>query len=140
MIASQLSAMAPGFTDLPTAGAFALVVTLLGTWLAHRLAVAGDKKKPIALSMEEKNVLIAAAKTGRILLMRVDIHGEWVRAGESDFIQTEDPAFAARHLEAFRLLINRGLVISESGAFRLSGTGFEVARRLLEAQPTENSC
>jgi len=132
--------MALGFTDLPTAGAFAMVVMLLGALLAHRLAIARDKKKPIPLSIEEMNVLIAAAKTGRILLMRVDIHREWVRAGESDFIQTEDPAFAARHLEAFRLLINRGLVISESGAFKLSGTGFEVARRLLEAQPTKNSC
>ena len=122
--------MAFEITDIPTTAVFAVLLILLSVLLGHRLTIARDKKKTIPLSSEEKDVLIAAAKTGRILLMRIDIHGEWVRAGETDFIQTADPAFAAKYLEAFYRLINRGLVMAEDGAFRLSGTGFAVARGL----------
>src|ERR1022692_664872 len=122
--------MALKITDIPKTAVFELLIAFVILWLGHRLAVGREKKKRVLLSSEEKDILIAASKTGRILLMRVDLHGEWVRAGETDFIQTEEPAFAATYLEAFRRLMSRGLVIIEGGAFRLSGTGFAVGRGL----------
>jgi hypothetical protein len=118
------------FTSVPTTAGFAILLVLGGAWLNHRLAIVRGKKKEVPLSSEEKEVLIAAAKTGKMLLMRVDIHGEWLRAGGTDFFQREEPAFAAKYLEAFRRLSHRGFVVTESGAFRLSGTGFAVARGL----------
>lgn len=75
-------------------------------------------------------MLIAAAESGLILIMTVDLHGRWVRSGKKDFIDTGDPSVAARYVEALYVLVSRGLVLEEIDAFRLSGTGFDVARRL----------
>ena len=100
-------------------------------------ALAGGSKvieqyKKTKLSEAEKELLIAAAKKGEFQLLSVDqIPGIWVRANGKDFLDTGDPAFAAKYLEAFRNLCERGYIVHEGGhLFMLSGTGFEKAREL----------
>ena len=45
--------------------------------------------------------------------------------------QDDDPATAAHYLEAFRKLCHRGYVVPCDGdLFQLSGTGFDIARKL----------
>ncbi len=84
------------------------------------------------LSDAEKELLIAAAQKGTFLILDVnEIPGPWVRVGTKDFLDTGDPAFAARYLEAFRNLCERGYIVHEGGhQFMLTGTGFEKARKL----------
>ncbi len=94
--------------------------------------IEGYKKK--RLSEAERELLIAAAQQGTFHLLSVDqIPGTWVRAGGKDFLDTEtsDPAFAAKYLEAFRNLCERGYIVHEGGhLFMLTGSGFEKAREL----------
>ena len=102
-------------------------------------ALAGGSKvieqyKKTKLSEAEKELLIAAAKKGEFQLLSVDqIPGTWVRAGGKDFLNTKtsDPAFAAKYLEAFRNLCERGYIVHEGGhLFMLTGSGFKKAREL----------
>ncbi|GAH73820.1 unnamed protein product, partial [marine sediment metagenome] len=69
------------------------------------------------------------------------IPGTWVRAGGKDFLDTEtsDPAFAAKYLEAFEKLKERGCIVHESGyLFMLTGSGFEKARELAAKRRNES--
>jgi hypothetical protein len=93
--------------------------------------IASYKKKK--LSAPERELLTAAAQQGTFYILSVnEIPGSWVRVGGNDFVDTAgDPAFAARYLEAFRNLCERGYIHHESGVlFKLTGTGFEKAREL----------
>lgn len=89
------------------------------------------KKK---LSDAERELLIAAAQKGIFLILDVnEIPGSWVRAGGKDFNDTEasGPAYAARYLEAFRNLCERGYIVHDSEClFMLNDTGFKKAREL----------
>ncbi len=87
------------------------------------------KKK---LSKEEKELLIAAVQTGEFLLLSVEqLPGTWVRTGSKDFLNHNDPAYAATYLEAFRSLCERGYIIYEGGKlFMLTGSGFKKSRQL----------
>jgi uncharacterized protein (AIM24 family) len=117
-------------TDIPAAAAYSLLLVLVGAWVNHRLSLARENKKPVPISREESDILIAAAQSGRIIVMSTDAYGEWIRADETDFVKFEDPAVAAKHMEAFYALVGRGLVLPEGGAYKLSGTGFNAGRRL----------
>jgi len=94
--------------------------------------IEGYKKK--RLSEAERELLIAAAQQGTFRILCVDqIPGSWVRAGGKDFLNTKtsDPAFAAKYLEAFRNLCERGYIVHEGGhLFMLTGSGFKKAREL----------
>jgi len=94
--------------------------------------IEGYKKKQ--LSKAERELIIAAAQKGTFHLLSVDqIPGTWVRAGEENFRdpKTADPAFAAKYLEAFRNLCERGYIVHEGGhILMLTGTGLEKAREV----------
>ena len=110
----------------------ASLVMLCQTALAGGSKVIESYKK--RLSEAERELLIAAAQQGTFHLLSIDqIPGTWVRAGGKDFLDTEtsDPAFAAKYLEAFRNLCERGYIVHEGGhLFMLTGSGFEKAREL----------
>ena len=85
------------------------------------------------LSKEEKDLLLAAAKRGDFCLLSVEeIPGSWIRANGRNFLNENDPAFAAEYLEAFQSLCERGYITHESGEFMLTGSGFERARKLTD--------
>ena len=88
------------------------------------------KKK--TLSDAEKDLLIAAVPDGEFYKIPVnEIPGSWIRAGGKDFLDTHDPAYAARYLEAFGNLCKRGFVVHESGVlFVLTSAGFKKAKEL----------
>jgi hypothetical protein len=111
----------------------ASLVTLCQTVLAGGSKfIEGYKRK--RLSKEERELMIAAAQKGTFHLLSVDqIPGTWVRAGDKDFLDaaTSDHAIAAKYLEAFRNLCERGYIVHEGGhLFMLTGSGFEKARNL----------
>jgi hypothetical protein len=94
---------------------------LQGAYVAHQKR----------LSEPEKEVLIECAQDGELCILTVDAFGSWLRASKKDFFDRTDPAIQARYLEAFESLCKRGYVRHEAGfLFRLTGTGFEMARKL----------
>lgn len=111
----------------------ASLITLCETALAggSRVYAAYRKKK---LSAEEKELMIAASKGGQFYLISVaQLPGIWVRAEGKDFSDQNDPAYAAKFLEAFRSLCERGYIAHEGGElFMLTGSGFDKARELAE--------
>lgn len=82
------------------------------------------------LTADEKQLLTAGKDNGLILIMKVDAFGDWVRADKTDFMKTDDRAYASRFLEALQKLVTRGLVAPEGRAYRLTGSGFAKARSL----------
>ena len=84
------------------------------------------------LSDAERELLIAAAQQGTFHILSVaEVSGTWVRARGKDFLDASDPAFAARYLEGFRNLCERGYIVHESGVlFMLNDSGFKKAREL----------
>jgi len=110
----------------------ASLVALCNAILSGKKVVA--EIRGMAFSSEEKELLIEAAESGKFQLMAVaQFQGTWVRAGRKDFLDRNDPATAARYLEAFRRLCERGLIVHEGGKlFMLTGTGFQKARELRE--------
>jgi len=93
------------------------------------------KKIPLAshsFSEAEKEILVYAADSGEIRILKVNAFGDWVRCGQDkNFFSQTDLAFNAKYLEAFERLCQKGLVRHQSGIlYRLTGTGFDVARRL----------
>ena len=103
-------------------GIVAFGVPIFG-WLLRRITR--------RLSPEEKEILKACAEDGEIQVLRSDIHGDWVRAGKSDFFDQKDPAHAAKFMEAFQTLLRRGLATHQGGIlYQLTGTGFTLARKI----------
>jgi diguanylate cyclase (GGDEF)-like protein len=80
---------------------------------------------------EATALLRAAAENGEIALLETDQVGKWLNAGREDFVDSSDPAVAARYLDALELLVKLGLARRESSTlFMLTGMGFEKARAL----------
>lgn len=109
----------------------AALITLCETVLAggSKVFEAYRKKK---LSEEEKKLLIAVSKRGQFCLISVaQLPGTWVRADDKNFSDQNDPAYAAKFIEAFRSLCERGYIIHKGGeSFMLTGSGFDKARAL----------
>lgn len=95
----------------------------------RKVVEAYQKKK---LTDEEKQLLIAASQSGEFHLFSIQqVPGTWVRAGGKDFLDENDPAYAAKFLEAFRSLCERGYIVHEGGQlFMLTGSAFDRARKL----------
>lgn len=85
------------------------------------------------LCEEEKELLQAAAQNGEFYLPSTDQTGDCVRAGGKDFVDEADPAFAAKYLDAFRSLCERGYINPKGGRlFMLTRIGFKEARQLAQ--------
>ena len=83
------------------------------------------------LSQEELELLECAAEQGQIVILSTQQTGEFVSAGSEHFLLDEDPAMAARYLEALDSLCRRGLARHEVEVlYRLTGTGFKIARAI----------
>lgn len=84
-----------------------------------------------ALSPEALSLLRAASGTGEIAIHEDDQLGRRVRVEREEFVDAQDPAVAARHLDALEALVSLGLARHEKGsAYMLTGPGFERARAL----------
>jgi hypothetical protein len=84
------------------------------------------------ISESERELLIAALESnGELIVFSTQQTGEFVAVGKRTFIDDHDPAVRARYLEALETLRERGLVRHEGGQlFRLTGSGFDLARQL----------
>jgi hypothetical protein len=87
-------------------------------------------------SETEEEILVECAKEGDIYIIGVAGFGSWVRSGKKDFFDQNDRAFQAQYLEAFESLRRRGYINHEGGMlYRLTGSGFSVARELAKTRP-----
>jgi uncharacterized protein YjhX (UPF0386 family) len=87
------------------------------------------------LSDAEREILFECAQDGQLHILKVDAFGSWLRAGRKDFFEQTDPAVQALYLDAFESLRRRGFIRHETGTFyRLTGIGFEEARRIATAK------
>jgi uncharacterized protein YjhX (UPF0386 family) len=87
------------------------------------------------LSDAEREILFECAQDGELHILKVDAFGSWLRAGRKDFFKQTDPAVQAVYLDAFESLRRRGFIRHETGTFyRLTGIGFEEARRIATAK------
>jgi hypothetical protein len=87
------------------------------------------------LSDAEREILFECAQDGELHILKVDAFGSWLRAGRKDFFNQTDPAVHAIYLDAFESLRGRGFIRQETGTFyRLTGIGFEEARRIATAK------
>lgn len=87
--------------------------------------------KESLLSERERDLLLSAAKDGIFYLSRSDRHGRFVWSHGKQFVD-DDPAVTAHYLDAFLKLCSRGLIIHQHNeCFRLTGTGFDIARGLV---------
>lgn len=90
-----------------------------------------QQTKDEQLSKSEQEILVATEQEGNLWIFKADAFGSWVRSGKKDFFDKDDRAVQALYLEAFELLCRRGYIRREGGLlYRLTGTGFDVARRL----------
>ena len=86
------------------------------------------------LSHREKELLISAQLDGMFHAMQSDINGRFVWTSTREFTD-QDPAVTAHYLDAFIRLCNRGLVIHQTEeVFRLTGQGFDIARKLAKSR------
>ena len=84
----------------------------------------------------EEEILVECSKDGDIYIIGVSGFGSWVRSGKKDFFEQSDRAFQAHYLEAFESLRRRGYINHEGGMlYRLTGSGFAVARELAKTRP-----
>ena len=77
--------------------------------------------------------MITASKKGEFHILSVDEVPNWVRIERRDFcdVNMQDPAIAAKYLDAFKNLCERGYIYPDGGIlFRLTSAGFEKARKL----------
>jgi hypothetical protein len=105
----------------------------LPTTELNRVASA-NTPQAIQFTKQEIDLLMAAAKDGKLYLFEVDqIPTGWIRAGNNDFINLSDPAFAAEYIEALETLITKGYVKYNGGSlYILTGSGFKVAREIVQ--------
>ena len=99
---------------------------------AHAGGKAVEAYKKKRLSETESELLRFAAQHGKFLLMSLnEIPGPWIRVEDKDFLDTNDPAYAAKYVEAFMSLCNRVYIRHVDGClFMLTDSGFEKAREL----------
>ncbi|TFI55662.1 hypothetical protein BLD44_003795 [Mastigocladus laminosus UU774] len=81
------------------------------------------------LTVQEVELLTDAQQDGGIHVMRSQ-SGSWVRAGNKDFLNSEDKAYTAKYLDALDSLMEKKLVKHDGGQwYPLTSTGFETARK-----------
>lgn len=126
--------------DVPPYALWGLLLLLLGWLVPHLLRVSRDgHAKRIAdtqaskLSDSEREILRQCVAdghaNGRLWVMRSDMTGPWVRAGQHDFFDESDAAIRAHYLDAFESLKSRGYFRHEGGMlYRLTGAGHERAK------------
>jgi hypothetical protein len=91
------------------------------------------------LTDQEKEILLACAENGEIRKCHVSNYGDWIRSGTKDFFDKADPAIAARYLEALTRLLARGYAAHQKDTlYKLTGSGFDAARRLKAAADSKN--
>ena len=86
-----------------------------------------------ALSKVERDILFHAEGKGNgdVFIIETSMSGDSVRAGDKDFFDAADPAYAALYREALSKLLKRGMVERKGAThFVLSATGFSAARTL----------
>lgn len=89
--------------------------------------------KDSALSEREKELLRSAAQDGMFHTACSDWYGRHVVTSKRAFGES-DPAITAHYLDAFIGLCEKGLIIHQAGtAFRLTGKGFDLARKFASA-------
>jgi hypothetical protein len=82
------------------------------------------------LTQREKDLLISAHHDGLFHTIASDLNGRFVATNTKEFTN-DDPAETAHYLDAFIRLCDRGLIIHQSeDVFRLTGQGFDLARKL----------
>lgn len=84
------------------------------------------------LSLEEKELLIAALPRGEIQLLLLN-EGNFIRAGNKNFPddKTNDPTDFEKYFEALKRLEQRGHIRHESGhLYKLTDSGFKKAKKL----------
>lgn len=92
------------------------------------------------VTQEEKDILGYCAKRGEIWRLHADMFGDWVRSGDHDFSNQNDLGYNAVYNEALDRLCGRGLVKHDGGdLYRLTGTGFKIARSLHPTDVTKES-
>lgn len=88
------------------------------------------KVKDSQLTVMEKELLRTAADDGQFHLAYDELVGRHVFTNTREFT-ADDPAVTAKYLDAFTKLCSQGLVVHQhEEIFRLSGQGFDIARRL----------
>lgn len=83
------------------------------------------------LNKRQKDLLIAASHDGIFQVVYGDRYGKYVFTNSKVFASSDDPAETAHNLDAFIKLCAEGLVEHQDGEmFRLTGQGFDIARKL----------
>jgi hypothetical protein len=83
------------------------------------------------LTTEQRDLLLAAAKSGEFQVVKTQQRRPWIRSGGKNFSDDKDPAFNARYFKAFELLRSYGLIEHDDGvAYLLTADGFEIAYNL----------
>ena len=100
--------------------------------IGKRVTLAGGGDQ--TLSGEEIDLLIAAADSGKIVIIAADQVGKWVGAGENDYLDSLDPAYARAYVDALQSLCAKRLAEHDMGnLYTLTTGGFKVARNLKQA-------
>ena len=83
------------------------------------------------ISPEAIELLVSSLPGGELRLLEVDqITRPWIRAGDRDFFDPDDPSVSETYFEALRLLLQNGFVRHESRQmYLLTSAGFELAKR-----------
>lgn len=83
------------------------------------------------LTQRERELLRSASEDGIFQLACNDIDGKFVFTSKREFTNSQDSAETAHWLDSFVRLCERGLVEHQQGeVFRLTGQGFDIARKL----------
>ncbi len=82
-----------------------------------------------SFAVEEIELLTNAQEVGGLQILSNQARS-WVRAGRKDFINPEDPAYAARYLDVLDSLLEKKLVKHDRGIwYPLTFAGFETVRK-----------
>ena len=99
-------------------------------WLLKKITGSNQAIR-LFLSKEEKDILKEAIGTGEIYKPNTDQTGAFVRAGNRDFCFDNDPERTQVYNEALDCLIEKKLVVHESGIlFKLTSKGYQVSKKL----------
>lgn len=110
--------------------------TMLRSWKQaaeqNALMVLGkslDSGSGDGFSGEEIELLVLASDKGEMLMFSADQIGSWIRVDSKDFLDKNDPALAARYLEAMETLQQKGFVQHAGGIrYQLTWSGFKIGR------------
>jgi uncharacterized protein YjhX (UPF0386 family) len=95
------------------------------------------KVRASQLGPRERELLGCVAEDGMFLIVHSPGHGLYLETKQKSFAN-DDPAITAHYLDAFLRLCDAGLVIHQNGsAFRLTGQGFDLARKLRDNRPLD---